>query len=164
MSATFCTVCGAKIEEGSGFCTQCGAKIEQNTQDTYVAPEAQQFQPAQQPQPVPQPQPQPQPPQFAQSNINQPPVTGSMYEPVSTGAFFGTILLLSIPLVGFIYCIVCAFGGCRKVNMRNFCRAQLIWILVGLVLSIIGCVLVYLLAMSAGGSINEFFDGIMRSV
>ncbi len=160
--ATFCTVCGAKIEEGSGFCTQCGAKVEA-ARESFTAQPVVQTTVAQGPNgaantaAAPNPQP-----AFAQNNINQVPMPGSAYEPVSTGAFLGTLILLGIPLVGFIYSIVCAFGGCRKINMRNFCRGYLILQIIGVVLGVVICVLMYVLAMSGSGvDFKSFFEGIM---
>jgi uncharacterized membrane protein YqjE len=53
--------------------------------------------------------------------------------PLSTGEYFLTMLLLGLPLVGFILMLVWAFGG-GNVNRRNLCRAVLIFtvIVIGL--------------------------------
>ena len=161
--ATFCTVCGAKLEDGAGFCTQCGAKLEsarpvvEEAAPVTNAGAAENSAPKAAPAPAPQPA-------FAQNNLNQVPLPGSAYEPVSTGAFFGTFILLGIPLVGFIYSIVCAFGGCRKVNMRNFCRGWLILQLVGILLAVILVVLLYVFAIASNGiNVDTFFDQVMRA-
>jgi len=53
---------------------------------------------------------------------------------MSTGAFLGTILLMGIPLVGFILTIVWACGGTQNLNRRNLARACLILTAIGLVI------------------------------
>ena len=68
------------------------------------------------------------------------PAPGSKYAPISTWGYIGISLLACIPIVGFILLIVWAFGGCRKINKRNFARAMLIMMAIGLVFSLIsGC-------------------------
>jgi len=47
--------------------------------------------------------------------------------------YFGLILLFSIPVVGFIACIVFSFAPKNK-GLRNFSRAVLIWMVVGLLI------------------------------
>ena len=167
--ATFCTVCGTKLEDGAGFCTQCGAKLESARPVAEAAPvtnagAAENSAPKAAPVSAPAPAPAPQPrPAFAQNNLNQIPMPGSAYEPVSTGAFFGTLILLGIPLVGFIYSIVCAFGGCRKVNMRNFCRGWLILQIAGTLLAVILVVLLYVFVIASSGmSPDYFFEQLAR--
>lgn len=53
--------------------------------------------------------------------------------PLSTGEFFLTMLVLGLPIVGFILMLVWSFGS-GNVNRRNFCRAILIFtvIVIGL--------------------------------
>jgi Na+/melibiose symporter-like transporter len=53
--------------------------------------------------------------------------------PLSTGEFFLTMLVLGLPLIGFILMLVWSFGS-GNVNRRNFCRAMLIFtvIVIGL--------------------------------
>ena len=68
------------------------------------------------------------------------PAPGSKYAPISTWGYIGISLLACIPIVGFILLIVWAFGGCKKINKRNFARAMLIMMAIGLVFSLIsGC-------------------------
>lgn len=55
----------------------------------------------------------------------------------SLGSWVLTTFLMFIPLVNIIYLLVLAFGGGYSVGKRNFARATLIWMLVGIVLSII---------------------------
>lgn len=60
---------------------------------------------------------------------------------VSLGDWIGTLILTGIPLVGFIMLLVWAFGDNTKASKKNFARASLILMLVGVVLSIIGTIL-----------------------
>ncbi|MBU6417478.1 MAG: hypothetical protein KJS83_09955 [Xanthomonadaceae bacterium] len=51
--------------------------------------------------------------------------------PVSLGDWFVTLLILWIPLVGLIMLFVWGFSDGTHPSKRNFCRAYLIWMLIG---------------------------------
>ncbi len=51
---------------------------------------------------------------------------GSPYEPISAWGYIGIWALLMIPVIGWIFAIVWACGGCRKLNKRNFARGYLL--------------------------------------
>ena len=53
----------------------------------------------------------------------------------SVGSWMLTLLLCGIPLVGFIYLLVLAFGSSAAPSKRNFARAALIWALIALVVT-----------------------------
>ena len=57
--------------------------------------------------------------------------------PMSVGNWFLTLLILGIPLVNVVMYLVWAFLPAGNVNRRNYCRAVLLWILVGVVLAIL---------------------------
>lgn len=57
--------------------------------------------------------------------------------PLSMGEWVLTLLIMSIPCVNIIMCCIWAFGKTGNINRRNFCRAQLIFIAIGIVLSMI---------------------------
>ena len=62
---------------------------------------------------------------------------------VKTGDWFVTLLITTIPLVGFILLFVWAFGGTTNLSKANWAKAILIWIatvvfLVGLLFLIFG--------------------------
>ena len=63
------------------------------------------------------------------------PAKGSAYEPISTGGYIGLSLLMCIPVVGIILAVIWAFGGCKKINKRNYCRAMLIMMVIALIFS-----------------------------
>lgn len=79
----------------------------------------------------------------AQPPAQQAPVQTVHYAPQTTnpadsvGAWMLTLFICAIPLVGFIYLLVVAFGGSASESRKNWARAQFIWMLIGVVLSII---------------------------
>jgi hypothetical protein len=56
--------------------------------------------------------------------------------PMTTGAWFLTLLLLSIPVVNIILYIVWACGAGNR-NRVTFCRASLLWLLIGVLLYVL---------------------------
>lgn len=57
--------------------------------------------------------------------------------PISLGDWMITLLILCIPLVGIIMLFVWGFADGTHPSKRNFCRAYLIWMLIGLVLFVL---------------------------
>ncbi|MDE6530578.1 MAG: hypothetical protein K2K96_07370 [Lachnospiraceae bacterium] len=64
----------------------------------------------------------------------QPPVES---DDVSMGEWMWTMLLLYIPVVNFIMLIVWAFAGGTKASKANYCKAQLLWMLIFFCLSFV---------------------------
>jgi len=138
--AKFCTGCGAPAAEGLKFCTGCGTPLV-----PAPAPMEKKAPPNDQP-PAPQP-PAYVPPaalrQQAEAVQGQPgrkakaPGGNSPYQPISTWGFVGIMALFAIPIVGLVFAIVWACGGCRKINKRNLARAMLIFMAIGLVLGLL---------------------------
>ena len=56
---------------------------------------------------------------------------------LGTGAFFASVLLMSIPGLGLLFQIIWALGGTGSLNRRNLARAYLIFSVIGIVLAIL---------------------------
>lgn len=160
----FCTECGANVPDDVKFCTACGkpvnmaagaaaqavvpplaAQPQAAAPPPAVQPQAAAPPPAAQPQAVVQPQaviqPQPVPvyaPQPGQvpAAADAPPPADSKYAVMGTGSFILLSILFAIPIVGQIACIVMAFAA-KNLNRRHFARAALIFLIIGLVISVI---------------------------
>lgn len=152
-----CRNCGKEAPEGAKFCDACGTPL--------TAP--QQENPAPQPEEVPQmvsqpnegenqnaagavPPVPPEPPVWNSASYQpgaapvpeQAAPKKSKDDPMSTGQFFLMDLLSAIPLVNIIVFIIWSFSESINVNRRNWARARLIWIGIGLALLAIIAVII----------------------
>jgi len=124
-----CNSCGSELKECAEFCGQCGAKAEAEQEAEVIVKEE---------------------PKAVEKNESE----GK--EPASLGAFFGLIVLFSIPVIGWIACIIMAFAPKNK-NIKNYARAKLIWIGISIAVTVVFCVLVSWLAGLAVDYLNETF-------
>jgi hypothetical protein len=62
-------------------------------------------------------------------------------KPLTTGEWFVTLLVLALPIVGLVMYFVWGFGDGNR-GRRNFCRAALIWLGIGLCLAILALIAV----------------------
>ena len=58
-------------------------------------------------------------------------------ESMSVKDWFLTLLITYIPLVGLIMLLVWAFDSNTNLNKKNFAKASLLWLVVGIALAII---------------------------
>lgn len=139
-----CTQCGAPLKEDSRFCTECGATAAaaEPAASTPTQPVSPPARPAAQRAPVT-----PSPARTPAADDDRP-APGSKYEPITTGGLIGTMLLMAIPVVGLILTIVWACGGCRKIQKRYLARAALVFMAIGLIISI-------LLGIAAKATVNK---------
>jgi hypothetical protein len=56
---------------------------------------------------------------------------------ISTVEWFGTLIVLIIPILGIVLYFVWAFGTGGNLNRRNYCRAALIMMAISLALGIL---------------------------
>jgi len=122
-----CMNCGFEGQDGN-FCPGCGGNLVE-------AEQIQQFQEA------PQPEVSYQPPQMEpQPTPYQPPVQEYVpvaNEEVSVGNWIVSILLCAIPCVNLIMLFVWAFGGGAPKSKSNWAKAQLIFLAISVVLSLL---------------------------
>ena len=107
----FCDSCGKPVYRLDRTCANCGAPVAPNGQTAYGN-------------------------SHSRGRMNDDYSMSSAYDVLSSWGFVGSILLMSIPLVGFIITIVWASGGASNLNRRNLARAYLIFIGLSVVLSI----------------------------
>jgi hypothetical protein len=76
--------------------------------------------------------------------------------PFPVGGFFLVQLAMIVPVVNIILLLIFAFSGSTNINLQNYSRAVLIWVLVGLV---IGLIVGVVGALAAGG-IGAYLDSV----
>lgn len=59
------------------------------------------------------------------------------YEPISVGGYIGYLILFGIPCVGFIVALILAFGGNKKINVKNLAKSYLVMLLIAIGISIL---------------------------
>ncbi len=146
--AKFCTGCGKELADGLIFCTDCGNKVPESATAEASAvkeeiPVAVQEQPPKQYIP---------PQQTQYGHLPQQPVENHS---ASTAHFFWMMLVYSLPLIGWLICIIMAFAP-KNESKKHFARAILIWGIIGIVISIIGLIIISLL----GGGIRSILSEI----
>lgn len=60
----------------------------------------------------------------------------SKWQIMSTWGYIGAVLLMCVPVIGLIFAIVWACGGCRKYAKRNIARATLIFMAAGVLITV----------------------------
>ncbi len=183
----FCTNCGNTLEEGALFCPECGQKVELPSavaeaafagavftaepepaaadvnsafeEANAKAAEARKAEPAEPVYTAPQ---EPQPVQA--ETPEEPRPVSKADKPVSTAAYFWLMLLFAIPGVGLLLAVILAFAA-RKKSLRNFARANLIWVLVALIIAIIGALVGWILLKDTGFDFKAIdFEGLWSGI
>lgn len=137
-----CKNCGKEISPGVAFCTECGKPIQKTDKVIHATSTHQ---------PIYQHPTQP-------VAVTDSPV-------VSTGTFFGLMFLFAIPVIGWIVCIIMSFAAKNK-NKKHFAKAMLIWLIIGLIFSVIsyfvfrwlGSTLIDYINSEAGGQFGDLQD------
>jgi hypothetical protein len=83
------------------------------------------------------------------------PASQPSVEPMSTKDWFITLLITYIPLLGLIMLLVWAFDSSTNLNKKNFAKASLIWVVIGILLAIIFFALFASLMMGVVGSMEN---------
>lgn len=120
-----CSQCGKNNPDDARFCDGCGNTLQAApVNQGYTAP-------------PPPPPPQYQQPQYQQS-YQQPGYTPAVdNSPLSVGQYIGMYLIQLIPVVGFILLLVWAFSADTNLNKKNWAKAMLIIMLIGIALTIV---------------------------
>lgn len=116
MSEKSCDSCGADLVEGAKFCKNCGREVSAAAPASAPPPQQTYYQ-----------APPQQPPYYPQQDTS----------PMTVGQFVATFLIQCIPIVGIIMLFVWAFGSDTNINRRNYARAMLIILAVGVALYIV---------------------------
>lgn len=119
-----CPQCGNPMAPDAQFCGNCGATMMQ----TYNAP-PQAYQPQQQ--------------------MYQNPNT----QPLGVGDYMLMFILLALPLINLIMLFVWAFGN-GNLNRKNYAKAALVFMIIGVVLSVIfaGTMSAFIMQMMDSGA------------
>lgn len=142
----FCEKCGKSIADNVAFCDGCGAPVEKAEAPSYSAPI---------PGGIPVPGGVP------VVNVTPPTVEVVHKEkrrPASVAGFIFRPLIAAIPIAGpiiyFIMLFVWANDKTAEETFNNWAKAQLWMILIGVVLAVITCVIMFSLGASLGGGYN----------
>lgn len=136
-----CIYCGQPLLPGTMFCTNCGKPTA--TQDAAQADAT----PASEPEAITMES-------TAQSNYQVPPVAAPAYstpyspvpasldngEVIGFGDWMLTLFLTTIPIVNIIMLFIWSFGGSTPASKSNWAKARLVWLAIGIVLSILSFV------------------------
>lgn len=128
----FCENCGAPVGDFDAACKSCGTPV-RNARTNASAPVA----------PVTNP--------VMQQNAEPP--KGSPYAVLGSWGFVGSMLLMSIPIAGFIIMIVWAAGGTMNHNRRNLARGYLL--LIAIITVIYIAIFVYVITVY--GSVRPLY-------
>lgn len=150
-----CITCGKELSEGAAFCTNCGTPAPAGNIETPQPLDAQADTPVRAAVGYRQAAPAADyPPQPVQTTAAE----WGKYDVVSTGSFFGMMFLYAIPVIGWLICLVNAFAA-KNGNKKNFARATLIWILIGIVFAVASYFLFRWLGKMLTEYINEALGG-----
>ena len=129
----YCVHCGSEIPDDADHCVECGAKRMEGRPVTLLERPS---------------RPRPQQPRADETLLEQTGGFSQTYdlepadeeyedgeydeydETLGTGGFLGSLLLMSIPVVGLLIGLICAFCGSRRVSRQKLAQAYLLFILI----------------------------------
>lgn len=148
----YCSKCGREYNDDRKYCTKCGSplykeksKNESFTQTSYTASHSE-----------PKATAYTYSPEHKQ-NVNY--TKDEDTQPVSIAVYILSLILFSIPVLGFLVCLVWACGGVNNKNLLNYSRAVLILMCIGTVIAIVGVIIA---AASPNAAIAGFINRLFR--
>lgn len=133
-----CPNCGKDNDAGTVFCINCGSKIPAAQSSDAAYGEA--------------------PPQ--QNGQFYPAASRSDSAVLSMGEFTLMELIARIPIVNLVMFCVWGFGSDTNENKRNWARSRLIWLGIGVALTIIGTLIGVGMASALAAGFSSFADAI----
>mgnify|MGYP001250065050 CR=1 FL=1 len=135
----FCGSCGNPIGDFDTVCKNCGTPV-RNARTNAPAPAA--------------------PPvvTYPVSTQNAEPPKGSPYAVLSSWGFVGSMLLMAIPIAGFIIMIVWAAGATSNHNRRNLARGCLLTLAILLALYLILIIYAVIIYGSVSPIYSDFWN------
>lgn len=87
-------------------------------------------------------------------------MTEDRTKPFSTGGFFLVQLAMIIPVLNLILLLVFALSNSTNMNLQNWSRAMLIFVAIGILVSIVGGIL----GVTVIGGVLESIKGMLENV
>ncbi len=153
-----CRECGAQVPDASVFCGNCGAEQRRNN-NGFAEPNAAYYggpRAYNQPDYSSYAAPQPSPVHAAAAEADPRPPQGSRYAVIGSWGFFWSLILLNIPVVGWVFTIVWACGGVHNYNLQRLARSFLISWAVSAVIA----VLVFVIGGVSFSTIVDLLSGL----
>ena len=166
-----CPYCGSALDDGAKFCVECGQPLPEDAPVVEAAPAAAPVEPVHAKPavsdgpaaaaPVPAAAEASQAAPVEMPVITQIPPKKQM---LSTFQYILLSLLYGIPVIGLIVMIIMACAAKNK-NLKHWTRALLIWILVGLIVSVILGLVAWIIGKNAGIELTNIdFNAIFQSL
>ena len=150
----YCTKCGMQVPDGMNFCPVCGAEVKatdaQNASEGAQKPQVDmQYQETQnagntgyqQAYNNGQQQTNGYYSNAAYNPADEEANLPEKYRPISVLGYIGYQILFAIPVIGFIFVLIFAFKGDTNKNLQNFARAELVFIIIVVILTILFCII-----------------------
>ncbi len=139
-----CPKCGKEYRDDAVFCTDCGIRLHERytapnagpEQRTYTAPTGEAY----------------------HNSAYSAPGEPSDAKALGMWDYFFMELVTKIPILRIVMCCVWGFSADTNENRRNWSRAQLIWMAIGLVLGVVGISLFALLAGTTASIFTRISD------
>jgi hypothetical protein len=77
---------------------------------------------------------------------------------MSTIGYIGAYILFALPLIGLIMMFVWGFSGSVNINRRNLARANLIFLLIGVIVTIVLVILAFVVGAELWSTWQENFN------